>query len=217
MGLREAWDRFVWLIPFVVVVTLVLLTLFGREPFCGSGQENCFREWVSALSGWFAGVAAFITLAVLSRQISDGRKHHQQALDVTLLRTDSVVNRARSHAHDLLASVASTEFILRQSPLTQARVDFASAIVMNVQGKAMVSVFDQFADEVGSASPSLLSEARSSLETAVMSLKVGKTDPEVLDACDELIGNALNRAREFANDIIATSEAFKAWREHLAN
>ncbi|WP_085032273.1 hypothetical protein [Ensifer aridi] len=37
---------------------------------CGSADEHCFREWVSALSGWAAAAAAALTIGILVKQVN---------------------------------------------------------------------------------------------------------------------------------------------------
>lgn len=71
--MRDFMDRFAAPIAGVIMLFIVGITIWGFRPaadaLCGGGS-NCFREWVSALSGWVAAVAAFITLTAIRHQIA---------------------------------------------------------------------------------------------------------------------------------------------------
>lgn len=59
-----------WLLDFAVV----------RADWCSGAREYCFREWLSALSGWAAALAAGVTIFVLSDQIKEQRKQTAYAI-----------------------------------------------------------------------------------------------------------------------------------------
>lgn len=60
----------IWLLDFAVV----------RADWCQGAEIACFREWVSALSGWAGACAAAVTLLVLYEQIADQRKQTSYAI-----------------------------------------------------------------------------------------------------------------------------------------
>ncbi len=62
------WD---WLGPFVLMAVFIAYLFLSTpsEIVLCRGEQNCFREWLGALSGWFAGVAAFATITLLWRQL----------------------------------------------------------------------------------------------------------------------------------------------------
>ncbi|MCD7110435.1 hypothetical protein LRX75_15455 [Rhizobium sp. DKSPLA3] len=72
---RKQWDQWGWLLPALVIVVVFFRLLYGREAFCGSASEQCFREWVSALGGWAAVIAAIPTVYFLSKQIQSTADH----------------------------------------------------------------------------------------------------------------------------------------------
>ena len=45
-----------------------------HEFACDSGDTNCLREWMSALSGWFGAIAAFGTIIFVIRQIDEQKR-----------------------------------------------------------------------------------------------------------------------------------------------
>lgn len=58
----------VWLLDFALI----------RTDWCGNGNDNCFREWLGALSGWVAAVgalgAALLTLPHLRQQAIEAKR-----------------------------------------------------------------------------------------------------------------------------------------------
>ncbi|MGF6257337.1 hypothetical protein [Ensifer sp. LBL] len=75
MNFRKHWDRWVWLVPAVVILIGAARLFFGREPFCAvSKEEHCLREWVSAFGGWAAVAAAVPTVLFLAKQVADAEK-----------------------------------------------------------------------------------------------------------------------------------------------
>ncbi|QAZ45933.1 hypothetical protein [Mesorhizobium sp. Pch-S] len=49
-------------------------SVLGEYSWCIAGEEHCVREWVSALSGWAAAVAAGVTLFALYDQLREQRR-----------------------------------------------------------------------------------------------------------------------------------------------
>ncbi|MGF6257336.1 hypothetical protein [Ensifer sp. LBL] len=75
MDIRKHWDRWIWLIPAAVIVIVWLRLLFAERPFCSADpNENCFREWISALGGWVAIFVAVPTIAYLAKQVGDAER-----------------------------------------------------------------------------------------------------------------------------------------------
>ena len=76
----------------------------GLPTLCSAIDPNCFREWVSALSGWAGGlaalIAAFVTVRVFLRQIREGREQHEEFMKFEayerLLLMEQVGNAASS-------------------------------------------------------------------------------------------------------------------------
>jgi hypothetical protein len=56
--------------------------IFTEYAWCVEGEEHCIRDWVAALSGYFAVVAAGVTAWVIWRQIVTANQH--QAENVAL-------------------------------------------------------------------------------------------------------------------------------------
>lgn len=66
------WD---WLGPLALITIFILYLVISTSsdlPLCEG--DNCFREWVAALSGWAALVAAIVTLSIMREQVEDQRR-----------------------------------------------------------------------------------------------------------------------------------------------
>jgi hypothetical protein len=52
----------------------IAASVLAEFSWCVVGEEHCVREWVSALSGWAAFVAAVVTLPILWHQVVEARR-----------------------------------------------------------------------------------------------------------------------------------------------
>jgi|APMI01.1.fsa_nt_gi hypothetical protein len=84
MGIRQHFDRWGWLVGLAVLVVVATRFIWGREAFCGPVDEQCLREWISALGGWLAIAVAVPTFLYMQKQITDAAQHHRQALFITM-------------------------------------------------------------------------------------------------------------------------------------
>ena len=67
---------------------------FSRDIICtGVEGEQCTREWLSALGGWIALVAAFPTVAILLMQVAEANRHHRDNAMMSLRRKRSICDR----------------------------------------------------------------------------------------------------------------------------
>ncbi|MCW0016264.1 hypothetical protein [Rhizobium sp. BT-226] len=75
--MRDIYEKYATWIALTLFVIVACIALYGFRPTfallpsaCGSDDKGaCFREWVAATSGWFAGALAFVTLLAIRRQI----------------------------------------------------------------------------------------------------------------------------------------------------
>lgn len=85
------------------MIIVLLVTIWGFEPayefICHGGDGNCARarEWISALSGWAAAVAAFATIRILVSQLNAQRQQTDFQLGDAAPSIDAVqhINRNR--------------------------------------------------------------------------------------------------------------------------
>ncbi|KOF17869.1 hypothetical protein AC244_16010 [Ensifer adhaerens] len=119
-----------WFGPATIVVVFSVI-IFGDPKadfgFCtGNPEEHCFREWVSATSGWFAGVAAFISIALLARQVKDAQMQYQSA---EMQRLEAQANIARQ----IINAVAAVRITIdaRRRELGKLKADPADTRALN--------------------------------------------------------------------------------------
>ncbi|KAB1111464.1 hypothetical protein F4V89_18295 [Neorhizobium galegae] len=88
-----------WIAAGVVSMTCCVLLgvhLFATNTFCtGASDEQCLREWASALGGWVALPAAVITVIFLSRQVADAARQHNQTIALQLRRHQAIARKTR--------------------------------------------------------------------------------------------------------------------------
>jgi len=71
------WCAFLGAFTFVAATDFALIR---NAQWCGGADQHCFREWVSALSGWAATIAAAFTIFFLYRQNAEQKKQSDFAL-----------------------------------------------------------------------------------------------------------------------------------------
>ena len=90
-------DRYFGLIAASVLSGIVITVMVGFEParsfFCSKDETACSREWISALSGWAAFVAAIFTVVYLRRQIADVAEHHREITEIQLMPVTAIVRQ----------------------------------------------------------------------------------------------------------------------------
>ncbi len=94
------------------VLGFVLAHAFKLPSLCSAQDVSCTRDWVSALSGWAAGIAALIaaawTVRVLSKQIRQGREQHAELMKFQAherLLLVQQVGRLASMAHGTIVQI----------------------------------------------------------------------------------------------------------------
>jgi hypothetical protein len=79
--MRDFYDKYVRWIGGTVLIAIVLAAMYGFGPtrdllpvLCGAGDRTCFRDWVSATSGWAAAIAVAITILYMQWQLQTQRQ-----------------------------------------------------------------------------------------------------------------------------------------------
>ncbi|ASP51728.1 hypothetical protein GOB43_29775 [Sinorhizobium meliloti] len=73
MNERDQSHMVGWVISFALAGAFFIWILSHGQFYelaCGDADEHCFREWVSALSGWAAATAAALTIGILVKQVN---------------------------------------------------------------------------------------------------------------------------------------------------
>ncbi|NTG41671.1 hypothetical protein [Rhizobium rhizogenes] len=74
---------------------------YVHDLLCRSSEEDCFRQWLSALGGWAALVIGAPTLYILWKQISDADENQKIAFRIQLRRTRALALRVIKQANEL--------------------------------------------------------------------------------------------------------------------
>ncbi|RVO40440.1 hypothetical protein CN093_11425 [Sinorhizobium meliloti] len=102
MDIRPSDKVMRWLGP-AVIVTAFCVFIFGAPPvmsgWCtGAPDEHCLRDWLSATSGWFAGIAAFGSIVFLAQQVRDTRSHYDSMVRTQQTAEEILASRAKAAA-----------------------------------------------------------------------------------------------------------------------
>jgi hypothetical protein len=76
-----------WIIAYLLAAGFLVYTLLyaNSQVWCTqSSDEHCFREWISALSGWIAALVAVPSVVYLSRQIRASDRQHRTVMLMTM-------------------------------------------------------------------------------------------------------------------------------------
>lgn len=82
---KDVSHLFGWICAAALILGFVVYLLWsgpGRAWLCSAEDSECARDWIAALSGWAAIVAAVPTVFFLQRQIADANRHQQENLEI---------------------------------------------------------------------------------------------------------------------------------------
>jgi hypothetical protein len=170
---KEQWDR-VWpIFAGAILVVAFLAGLFGSsffETLCGT-QGDCARarDWIGALSGWGAVVAAVWTIAFIQRQIADENRRHREILALELHPKLALARRARMDSGRMRFTAKALSEFLRQIESLPSNYEWVvvseiSPLLRILTEIITGTVFDDFEREIGSLIPFSLDEGRQNLK-----------------------------------------------------
>lgn len=109
MDLRPSDKAMRWLGPLIISAVFAVVILGApptRNMLCtGAADEHCLRDWLSATSGWFAGIAAFATIYLMMQQIEDARHQHGSTQAEENRRKLNIAYRARTASDSAKRSI----------------------------------------------------------------------------------------------------------------
>ncbi len=91
--MRETWERWGWVVALAACALFTLRMLWGREAFCGSTDEQCMREWLSATGGWVAVGIGVPSLFALREQIKAAVKANENNAKIQLRRNYALAKK----------------------------------------------------------------------------------------------------------------------------
>lgn len=145
------------------VLVMWVSPFLDYEFFC-KGENSCFREWVSALSGWVAALAALMTVMVMQRHHRDGVRFQTEPLYhlSRLIIEDCneialIVRNIEKQANSWGGSIPSPE-----------QADFIASRLQVLKGKLQSAVIAEFEMKVGQRTKdSNIALARASVDIAL--------------------------------------------------
>lgn len=162
---RGEYSNLVWGLVFGVgFAAIIYQSSFGFQPlFCGAQEDGtCFREWVSALSGWAAVAAAVVTLGSLRQQIETANEHQRENVELTIA---ARLAAAKAYLFQINAINSKIETIERLCPSSIGWPPVPSndpaLLAINALLKALHDLLTdfrikRFEDEIGTKWPALL-------------------------------------------------------------
>ncbi|MEH6691329.1 MAG: hypothetical protein V7774_09115 [Pseudorhizobium pelagicum] len=222
--MREHWDRWGWIVPAAALVVVFLRVIFGREAFCGSGQEHCLREWISSLGGWAAVIAAVPTIYYLSRQVSAAADHQRVNFAVSIRGNINLASAARQTAIEIRAQIATVRGTLAAFEISRPQqINHLLAVAELASDWLKRPVFAEF--EARIRLPTQVSVATICVYIDSMVEMMKRADPEnylnIPNAAFETLVRgywpALDMADKYAASICESADAFIADMDHLGS
>ncbi|NEJ81757.1 hypothetical protein GR268_34500 [Rhizobium leguminosarum] len=176
--MRSWYERYgVWMaLAVFVLISIISFAGFSQtqqllKMMCSPGDKgDCFRQWVSASSGWFGGAVTLATLIVLSRQMNDMRTHHRETMAhaklPTYLRAKRVIDAAAT-AQISLKLIADAVTYAEQNGPTVDSLYTMTAAVTSLRYDLSRPEFDSFENDVGYVGFGSAFGLRTSLQSVV--------------------------------------------------
>ncbi|WP_349506880.1 hypothetical protein [Agrobacterium pusense] len=107
-----------WFAAFAIAAIFFIYIVWQnqtlRQIACDAGENDCFRQWMSALGGWAAMVVAIPTIIYLAKQVRDGDRHHR-------------INAAFTHRRQRLLAASVSKYCITLKETTEYKLEFLSA------------------------------------------------------------------------------------------
>ncbi|MFK0273677.1 hypothetical protein ACIQUG_08375 [Ensifer sp. NPDC090286] len=170
------------LIAFVVLMRFMPDFLAWKNwQACGPGNCN-IQSWLSALSGWVAAFAAFLTIRYLSRQITEANRNHY---DMVSLQVHKDANLARIIiSQSKTARAYAKNVVAGQNPhmMRSVGLHFLQNLKKIIDGKE----FDEFEDRIGSNLFAGLEATRVFIDQSIIFVRETFTETNILQMEPEL-------------------------------
>ncbi|MBX4992857.1 hypothetical protein ABID08_002024 [Rhizobium binae] len=111
--MQKHWDSWGWAATAILVIGAYVgvmyggASLFSRDTWCYGADDECLREWMSALGGWVAVVVAVPTIIYLSKQVRAAEKHHRTTIGIQARPTYMLAQKAAETSVNIRNQIAS--------------------------------------------------------------------------------------------------------------
>ncbi|NKM59157.1 hypothetical protein GFL21_32510 [Rhizobium anhuiense] len=110
--MREQWEKWGWATTAILIIGVYIAvmfwggSIFSRKTWCYREQDECLREWMSALGGWVAVVVAVPTIIYLSKQVRAAEKHHRTTIGIQARPTYMLAQKAAETSVNIRDEIA---------------------------------------------------------------------------------------------------------------
>lgn len=120
-----------------------------RELFC-KADEACVREWISALSGWVAALAAYVTIRTMNGQRAEANRHQRENVELEIMGRLALTRKLLAGLLVSLGACTETIARLRSEAVNYPREFARFPDSVKAIEEAMKSpVIDEYAERIG--------------------------------------------------------------------
>lgn len=127
------WFAFLGAFTFLAYTDFALFT---NARWCGNADEHCLREWIGALSGWVAALAAGVTIFVLVDQLKAAQLAAAIARETLEITQRSAESQLRAYVFTEKPTIAKfAPFTIKvtiknagQTPAYRCRIEFSCTV-----------------------------------------------------------------------------------------
>ncbi|OWV70176.1 hypothetical protein ATY77_19250 [Rhizobium sp. R634] len=160
--MRSWYERYgVWIaLAAFVFISVISFAGFSQtqqllKMTCSPGDKgDCFRQWVSATSGWFGGAVTFATLIFLSRQVNDMRLHHRETMRHATRPVYLRAQRLKDAVNSARITLKLLKQVIREGDQEAPTMDLLFSMMAglrSLQEQLSRPEFDNFENEIGYA------------------------------------------------------------------
>jgi len=153
---KEAWEKWGWIAALCACALFTLRMLWGRQAFCGSGEEQCLREWFSATGGWIALGIGILSLKGLREQVTAAVQANENNAKIQLRRNYTLAKRVESIADFILMNSISLADEVRKGAIAATINPGQSAVIARIDliiDMLQQGGFDKFEEEIEFPTP----------------------------------------------------------------
>ena len=205
-----------------VVLGLAIANMNSMPDLCAAQDSDCNREWVSALSGWAAGIAAIfaaiLTVKAIRAQIAEGSKQHLELMKFQAHEKLLLVQQVAGAASNAQGTVVQIfhEFHDQARPMTHERIRSYIDAAKFALEQLDISEFSHKRAEVQGSMPPQIMRAENSLPKFIEFAELALKMPDH-SLAEEMGENALRNASTYLNlaheDLKALSEEMVSFRK----
>ncbi len=155
--MRKFYDDYGWVIAIFVFALVIARAFWGRAPFCGTQEEQCLREWLSASGGWVALAVGIPSLIFLQKQIKAAIAGNENSAKILLRRNYALAKKVDSRSDFIAMNAIGLELSINAqqpgfvaSPPDRSQVAFKLDLIVDLLQEG---AFDKFEEEIEFPSP----------------------------------------------------------------